>query len=718
MSNLSAVTGTSTFPAAPAQHNSTFSKVKIESILPDQSNAALPITDHKVQEIKTIVESEKQKLENAEKDLESARSTFTITSVISVAVTIACIAIAILLPTLTVALSWLIGLGGLGLSLVAMTVAARRVNNAEACRDEILNKSNLQETEKVKSNQNATTKHDVQDSASGNSDEQASPTTLKSVAATVTASTQKEKIDASPKPAEPNANAASTAAIAKPPFTPAANAAPAAIPTKLYAKPNVAAAPITTAAAVTAIDALKETLADSVARVKIAMAGFTHRLHCVLLADKEWSEKSFAISTPSIYFALGMLLKAIPEGKKAEYLKVLGIENMSEARFHEALADILKKIEIRSSKKPGDKITPQDQFIQFVNAMAIKTDKTELVAPEYLVLVKDQYSGDLRTGNDVEVQVNTWVKEKTFGLIPKLLEPKKATDDETIVAFVNAAIVALPWKKTFDFNDIERGVFELSDGKKVEGVLIMNQEFSSEDCIYYKGTQDENFDMLELPYKSGASRVIFVPHRPEELAKIELELTSERIKEIRQTAQTQKKLRFDDLAKRRQEAAGKYAQALKEYEEKDGESSNEPDRPYVASGYVKVKYPMKKIESSFPKLLDGLKQMQLPLDDLDLAMIKDPTAYIESIVHKTHVVDDKDGTVAATTTAVIVVLDGYGGYKAPDFVFNAARPHFDCIMSQDVELFRTRVNDDTALVKRTKAEWAAERSAAENNRGW
>jgi hypothetical protein len=77
-----------------------------------------------------------KKLDSAEKSLESAHNTFIMTTVISVAVTIACIAIAILLPALSVALSWVIGLGGVGLSMVAITLAAKRITNAEISRDE------------------------------------------------------------------------------------------------------------------------------------------------------------------------------------------------------------------------------------------------------------------------------------------------------------------------------------------------------------------------------------------------------------------------------------------------------------------------------------------------------------------------------------------------------------------------------------------------------
>jgi hypothetical protein len=65
MSNLSAVRSpASALPVTSALHNSETSNAKTETILsalPNQSNAAQPITDHKVQEIKTIVETEKQK---------------------------------------------------------------------------------------------------------------------------------------------------------------------------------------------------------------------------------------------------------------------------------------------------------------------------------------------------------------------------------------------------------------------------------------------------------------------------------------------------------------------------------------------------------------------------------------------------------------------------------------------------------------------------------
>ncbi len=358
---------------------------------------------------------------------------------------------------------------------------------------------------------------------------------------------------------------------------------------------------------------------------------------CLRISDQAPAGKSFCISPVSIIAALGMCLHIIKSEKKEQFLEKLGLKGLSEVEIHAAISTTLEEIMLPKDFTKG--------AISIAQGLARKPGVT--VADSLLELVQNTYKADMITSQALMTKVNQWVNAKTRGKIPTIL-----SNDTADLVLLNAVYLGLQWQQKFEKSSYGWQVkdFTCVDGTKAP-VSMMWQEG---DFSIYRG---ETFAMLEKPYLVPTGRklsqLIFLPNDPASLMDLEKTLTAEAIKKYRQEAKVEHN--------------------------------------------VELSMPKTKAESHF-ELLNLLNEMGLPLNAVDDNIVKD--GRIDSVLHKTFISNDEEGTRAAAATAV-VVMECAAALSEPK-LFNIEHAYAYMMMDEDTVLFRGRVGDKEPLIVDSK----------------
>ena len=198
---------------------------------------------------------------------------------------------------------------------------------------------------------------------------------------------------------------------------------------------------------------------------------------------------NYMISPVSIAYALSMLRD--------------GAENATK----EQIDDVLGEYSLPS-------ITSVKDRISLANAIFIKEQYKEDINEDYINHLRDAYNADVLFDRFSSPKVlNDWTKEKTFGLIPKLVEN---IDPNFVLGLVNAIAIDVEWNTKFECNDTKPSLFTKRDTSKLE-VAMMNTKntfkyFETKDAkgiikdyaLYNTKTGEisdsKNNDTIELEY--------------------------------------------------------------------------------------------------------------------------------------------------------------------------------------------------------------------------
>lgn len=149
------------------------------------------------------------------------------------------------------------------------------------------------------------------------------------------------------------------------------------------------------------------------------------------------------VSPLSLNLALMMAAEGARGETRAQLLKIAGLTE-------EALADFAEKA--RKLEAAG---------VRIANAAFVK-DGLPVLA-DYDALLADRYQAERFTLNeDINGQVNAWVKEKTEGLIDQLLSEKP--DENLMLMLVNALALKADWRLPFAAEDTYKEIFHALDG--------------------------------------------------------------------------------------------------------------------------------------------------------------------------------------------------------------------------------------------------------------
>lgn len=113
----------------------------------------------------------------------------------------------------------------------------------------------------------------------------------------------------------------------------------------------------------------------------------------------------------------------------------------------------------------------------------------------------------LNEAETARLEINSWVDEKTSGLIPKLLEEGVLSQD-TLMVIVNALYFKGFWEKTFPKEDTYDDIFHGIHGDEEVPFMVL-KDFN----MVYKEMPELNGVMAALPYRDdGFLMYIFLPN--------------------------------------------------------------------------------------------------------------------------------------------------------------------------------------------------------------
>ena len=126
------------------------------------------------------------------------------------------------------------------------------------------------------------------------------------------------------------------------------------------------------------------------------------------------------------------------------------------------------------------------------NAAIVKKTIENSINPEYKDRIASKFGGELFCTDDVVYAVNSWVKEKTKGLIEQIVDESMAG---TLMTLINAVSFEAEWEKEYCEDDIKEDEFRNADGSRSN----VNMMF----CKEYSYIENEFFTGFLKPYKNG-----------------------------------------------------------------------------------------------------------------------------------------------------------------------------------------------------------------------
>lgn len=329
--------------------------------------------------------------------------------------------------------------------------------------------------------------------------------------------------------------------------------------------------------------------------------------------------KSTLISPLSVTVDFGMVNNGAVGDTRDEINRVLG--------YQEGTVDGLNAF-CQSMLVQSGKVDPSTT-LNIANATVIN---------KKWVPLKDSFTKTIQSNYDAEViykvfgqddvmgLINDWCKEKTNGMIPKLLE--KQPEEREYAHFLNAVYFKGIWSNKFNKKDTKKEKFTLDNGDKVS-VDMMQQK----DRFNY-GVIDNVCEALCLPYGNQAYRMIVL--LPDEGK------TIEDVKDALDADSWQKMIKS------------------------------------FSGHYVDVKLPVFETETPVLKLAEALQEMGIQkafTTSADFSAMTDQSIYIGDVFHKAKIKVDETGSEAAAVTDIVMILGSSGLDSEPKVInFHCDRP--------------------------------------------
>ena len=184
-------------------------------------------------------------------------------------------------------------------------------------------------------------------------------------------------------------------------------------------------------------------------------------------------QDNYLISPYSIEIALNMVKEGADEETKEELIKVLKERNIKDV-------SIKNRIGVANGMFLRDKY--KDVIEENFNNTLINNYKAEVVVDPF-------------TRPD---KINDWVKEKTKGMIPKILDEMSPN---FVLGLANAIAIDVNWYHLFECNNTQEAEFKKTDGTKLS-VEMMHNSYE-ENASYF---ETEKAKGVILPYKKYDSK--------------------------------------------------------------------------------------------------------------------------------------------------------------------------------------------------------------------
>jgi serpin B len=194
-----------------------------------------------------------------------------------------------------------------------------------------------------------------------------------------------------------------------------------------------------------------------------AVAAETQRFGLNLLAQLGGADpaRNVLISPLSVSLALGMTLNGAAGSTRAELQDVLGLRGLDAAGVNAAYRGLLSQLRGR------------DRRVTFTIANSVWYHDSFEVEPDFLAEAEQSFGAAVRPLDfarpDAPATINRWVNEATGGRIPEIVETIRDTDR---LFLVNAVYFKAPWSSPFEKQATRAGPFTLSDDRTVQAQLM------------------------------------------------------------------------------------------------------------------------------------------------------------------------------------------------------------------------------------------------------
>ena len=182
------------------------------------------------------------------------------------------------------------------------------------------------------------------------------------------------------------------------------------------------------------------------------------------------NKDNYLISPYSIEIALNMLKEGANNKTADEINKVLGNS----------------KLELLSNDK-----------VKIANGLFIKNKYKNNVKSSFLTNIQSDYNGEL-IYDDYETPkvINDWVKEKTDGMIPSLMDD---ISSDFVMGISNAIAIDVEWFSTFECTATRKQKFTKEDNSKID-VEMMNKTAESNYMAYFDNKKAKG---VTIDYEDG-----------------------------------------------------------------------------------------------------------------------------------------------------------------------------------------------------------------------
>jgi serpin B len=302
------------------------------------------------------------------------------------------------------------------------------------------------------------------------------------------------------------------------------------------------------------------------------------------------------ISPLSVSMALGMTMNGAVGPTWSEMRTALGFEEIERAEINAAYQGLLEQLRGR------------DPRVTFTIANSIWHRQEFAVKRAFLEQAKTHFGAVVQpldfNAPDAAATINDWVSRATAGRIPELIASVKPED---MLFLINAMYFKAPWSSPFLEAATHSGPFRRDDGVSVQAQLM------TQDAVF-AWHQDQEIQAVELPYGDSAYAMLLVAPRTGSSSSLVRGLTPDKL--------------------------AAWVAAL------------QPGRIMLTMPKFSFRYG-EQLEKALQAL--GMQAVFKPTV-ADLSLINDERRdlHVSSVIHKTFIAVDEEGTEAAAATAVTV----------------------------------------------------------------
>lgn len=232
----------------------------------------------------------------------------------------------------------------------------------------------------------------------------------------------------------------------------------------------------------------------------IGFSEFDNELIAFLENDIVYND-NFMVSPLSYKYALVLATFGANGDTQTELLKALGFSSMDECiKWAEDYTSVLTKFEedaIRDANflNKDKEQKPAKRILNVANSIWHNADRDGKISDEYIKLVSEKLLAQAynEKGDDLMTKINSWVNDKTNGLIKKLFT-QPLTDKNTVL--INALYLKSAWINSFD-----EGATKEDDFTTISGDVVKKDFMTTTD--YFEYYKDNETEIVILPLDGG-----------------------------------------------------------------------------------------------------------------------------------------------------------------------------------------------------------------------